>query len=325
MAKKVDWSTIVTSDDLTADAKLLLPLPDGLGLRLNAYSMACYQPIFNELAAVFPPKAICEIGVSKAELSAILLDLAEKNNADLALVDPALAPEGRDWLEKHQSEGRIKLFESESISFLAKDAERFDYFFIDGDHNYQTVRDELRLIDAAKGKSPYIVLLHDVGWPCARRDMYYNKARIEERHPAQPGYLSPFEQEVCEFGIDYKIPVAIQEGGARNGVLTAVEDFIMQSDGAWRYYDVPLFFGLGLLWNTECFDEDKNQAILAIAESLMRWRTLFGTSELNRLMLLMRLQQSGLTWQSQQREIARLGEVIRVLRKKLSDQTAASF
>ena len=47
-----------------------------------------------------------------------------------------------------------------------------DAVIIDGDHNYFTVREELRAVAAAAEELP-LLLFHDVGWPHARRDDYY--------------------------------------------------------------------------------------------------------------------------------------------------------
>ena len=52
---------------------------------------------------------------------------------------------------------------------------------IDGDHNYFTVSEELRLIaERAAGAALPLLLFHDVGWPHARRDDYYAAERIPE-------------------------------------------------------------------------------------------------------------------------------------------------
>ena len=44
--------------------------------------------------------------------------------------------------------------------------------------------------------------------------------------------------------------VASTEGGPRNGVLTAIEDFVAANTGL-RLAIVPAFFGLGVVWSTE--------------------------------------------------------------------------
>jgi hypothetical protein len=50
-------------------------------------------------------------------------------------------------------------------------------------------------------------------------------------------------------GLPYRHPAA-REGGPRNGVLTAIEDFVEARDGL-RLAVVPAFFGLGVVWHTD--------------------------------------------------------------------------
>ena len=40
---------------------------------------------------------------------------------------------------------------------------------------------------------------------------------------------------------------ALEEGGARNGVLTAIEDFVAQYPGEYRFARVHFEFGLGIM------------------------------------------------------------------------------
>ncbi len=65
-----------------------------------------------------------------------------------------------------------------------------DAVIIDGDHNYFTVSEELRLIaERAAGDELPLLLFHDVGWPHARRDDYYDPEPIpaEHRQPIEEG------------------------------------------------------------------------------------------------------------------------------------------
>ena len=49
---------------------------------------------------------------------------------------------------------------------------------IDGDHNYYTVSEELRLIAERARTAPLpLLLFHDVCWPHARRDDYFDARR----------------------------------------------------------------------------------------------------------------------------------------------------
>ena len=75
---------------------------------------------------------------------------------------------------------------------------------IDGDHNYYTVREELRLIDAGAGRGPLPLLaFHDVCWPLARRDTYREPERIppEYRQPlVRRALIAPGEPGIAAAG-----------------------------------------------------------------------------------------------------------------------------
>ena len=93
---------------------------------------------------------------------------------------------------------------------------------LDGDHNYYTVANELRLIAEAAGDAFPFVMFHDVCWPHGRRDDYYAAEQIPEgdRHPVGGGKLVPGDPGVHDHGLEYPRSAA-REGGPRNGVLTA--------------------------------------------------------------------------------------------------------
>jgi hypothetical protein len=59
----------------------------------------------------------------------------------------------------------------------------------------------------------------------------------------------PGEPGIYAEGMPYRWPAA-REGGPRNGVLTAVEDFVARDDGL-RLAVVPAFFGLGVVWHSD--------------------------------------------------------------------------
>src|SRR4029079_5202818 len=105
---------------------------------------------------------------------------------------------------------------------------------------------------AGEGRLP-LVLLHDVSWPHARRDDYFDVNQIPEdfRHPVAGGAGGIFPGEPglrAGGGLPYPRSAAT-EGGPRNGVLTAVEDFVSARSGL-RLAVVPAFFGLGVVWST---------------------------------------------------------------------------
>ena len=162
---------------------------------------------------------------------------------------PSRAPELLALSEAHPE---LELVREPSLEALSR-LPVADAVIIDGDHNYYTVSEELRLIEESAGEATLPLLaLHDVGWPHARRDTYYAPERIppEQRQPlARDAMVAPGEPGVASSGLRYAW-VAEREGGPRNGVLTAIEDFMEEREGL-RLALVPAFFGLGLLWAEE--------------------------------------------------------------------------
>jgi hypothetical protein len=139
---------------------------------------------------------------------------------------------------------------------------------IDGDHNYYTVLRELRLADsvARRDGRPLLAFMHDVGWPCARRDSYYAPDRI----PAEHRQHFSFDMGVT-LGYAGALPGrgfrgmgsfawAVEAGGPGNGVLTAVEDFIteVEQDGTRQmcFANIPAVFGLGVLFDASALWAD---------------------------------------------------------------------
>jgi hypothetical protein len=92
--------------------------------------------------------------------------------------------------------------------------------------------------------------LLDVGWPHGRRDDYFAPEQIpaEQRQPIAPeGCLYPGDPGTRPGALPYHHPAA-REGGARNGVRTAVEDFVAGREQL-RLAIIPTFFGIGLIWD----------------------------------------------------------------------------
>lgn len=128
-----------------------------------------------------------------------------------------------------------------------------DAYVLDGDHNYYTVLNELRLIAKtarATGRAFPPVLVHDIGWPCGRRDHYTDPDAIPApfRHPhSWQMAVIPGDPGVWRQGWHpRRCAIALHEGGNRNGVLAAVEDFLDESP-ILNFYRIPMLCGLGLL------------------------------------------------------------------------------
>jgi hypothetical protein len=199
---------------------------------------------------------IAEIGAEFGGMSQRLADHCAAAGGSLTSIDPAPRAEFVAWAAGCPHVRHLAATSLDAMPGL----NGIDAWMIDGDHNYYTVFNELRLADAASRRDgkPLLAVLHDVAWPCARRDMYYAPETIpaEHRHPYS------FEGGVT-LGNDGVLPGrgmrgmgnfawALRAGGPRNGVLTAIEDFIAEAQSDERlllYAEIPAVFGLGVLFD----------------------------------------------------------------------------
>lgn len=138
---------------------------------------------------------------------------------------------------------------------LTASNESFDCFLIDGDHNWYTVFKELKVIAERDLLAPGgAIFLHDVRWPYARRDMYYDPATIPNEYihaHAKQGIVKGRSELSNDSGHLQGLNNAQHEGGPRNGVLTAVEDFLEETPKRFSFIVSPVEYGLGVLIDTE--------------------------------------------------------------------------
>jgi Methyltransferase domain len=194
-------------------------------------------------------RSVAEVGAYAGDLTGQLLRWAGRTGARVIAVDPSPEPQLVALAEERPG---LELIRETSHDAL-RELELPDAVIIDGDHNYYTVSEELRLIgDKAEGAKLPLLLFHDVGWPHARRDTYFAPEQIPEefRQPiAEPAGLFPGEPGIVEGALLFHYG-AEREGGARNGVLTAIEDFLADREGL-RLATIPVFFGFAVLWHVD--------------------------------------------------------------------------
>ena len=205
------------------------------------------EVLFGCLEAV-AARTVVEVGAFHGKSTRELVAWAGAHDARVVAVDPTPEVELR---ELAAAQPELELIERPSVQALGElDA---DAVILDGDHNYYTLSEELRLIEARHpGASLPLVIAHDIGWPLARRDSYYAPERIppEHRRPiARNTFLLPGDPGVAAGGMPFAC-VAEREGGPANGILTAVEVFISDRPEL-RLAVVPAFFGLGFIWHHE--------------------------------------------------------------------------
>ena len=205
--------------------------------------------------------SVIEVGSYEGEFTQLLLDWAAPRGARVVAVDPMPQPPLERLAEQRDDLDLIRKTSFEALD----DIELTDAIILDGDHNYYTVAGELDRIARAAGEGPLpLIVFHDVGWPHARRDSY---TAIDTLPPeAVPhevvagGGLFPGDGGIRPDGLPLW-HTAATEGGERNGVLTAIEDFMEGREGL-RLVTIPSFFGLGVLWQTSAPYADALEAFL---------------------------------------------------------------
>jgi hypothetical protein len=211
------------------------------------FSLVPFREIVMPLLDAVSPASVVEVGADRGDFTRELLAWAGGDGASVTAIDSEPRLELLRLAEANPELTLIRELSTEALSSLPL----ADALIIDGDHNYHTVSEELRLISGKAGASSAmpLLLIHDIGWPHARRDTYYEPDRVPQanRQPlAHEVMVAPGEPGTASAGILFGAAAA-REGGARNGVLTAVEDFLAASEGL-RLAIVPAFFGLGVLW-----------------------------------------------------------------------------
>jgi hypothetical protein len=229
------------------------------------------------------PERIVEIGSESGGFTLALAGWAREHGATLVSVDPQPAP----VVGAAAAGGEpIEIVTEPSPGALEGIAPAGAYV-VDGDHNFWTVSRELERIFA--GDAAPLVVLHDVAWPWARRDLYYAPERIPDegrREHTDRGGVALDEPGVVAGGFRGRgaYAHAVQEGGERNGVLTAVEAFLEGRDDL-RFARVPCIFGVGFLYPAGAPWADEAAALLAPYDE----SPLLATLERNRVALYLRV------------------------------------
>ncbi|MGR6331185.1 class I SAM-dependent methyltransferase [Sphingomonas sp. XXL09] len=237
---------------------------------LLIHSMSEFSTLILQALQVAGARNIVEIGAEYGGMSVDIAAYVGARDGTLVSIDPAPKPEFRHWAAANP---QVRHIADTSLSALPDLAE-VDAWLIDGDHNWYTVHAELNAIAAIcrRDGRPLLAFLHDVAWPSGRRDMYYAPDTIpaEFRHPysfeggALPGH-SPLVHGGGFRGMG-QFAWATHEGGPRNGVLTAIDDFRARAhaDGhGYAFAVVPAVFGLGVLFTADAPWSDALADLLA--------------------------------------------------------------
>lgn len=166
----------------------------------------------------------------------------------ITTIDPCL---DADLVTKFANSTQIEVKKGLSLEVLPHLNEEFDCILIDGDHNWYTVYNELTVISRKRLlRKGGVIFLHDVSFPWGRRDLYYQPETIPERYRHEIGYQAIVEgsRELSgDVGPFAGCAKAMFEGGERNGVLTAIQDFLKENGGEYRFFRAKVGSGLGII------------------------------------------------------------------------------
>jgi SAM-dependent methyltransferase len=223
----------------------------------------------------------CEIGASLGLGTDRLLTLPD---VSITVIDPCL---DLDLSAKYAHESRVRVCRGLSLDVLPTLDACFDCILVDGDHNWYTVYEELRVIREKQLLKPGgVIFSDDIEWPYGRRDMYYQPEMIPAsyRHQyARRGMLRGRRELSAGSGLNGELCNALLEGGARNGVLTAVEDFLREHRGEYRFFRIQRDTGLGTILNRRSPANDFWFLVMAwksTAYNLLTWPKRFARTRM---------------------------------------------
>jgi cephalosporin hydroxylase/glycosyltransferase involved in cell wall biosynthesis len=196
-------------------------------------------------------KRVLEIGAFRGETTVLLVDLLGADT-ELHVVDPL--PQFDPGEHERRFRGRY-VFHRDTSHNVLPHLPPVDVALIDGDHNWYTVYHELKMLESTAheaGRPLPALVMHDVCWPYGRRDLYYEPEQIPEeyRHPYHRRGMMPRRKRLLDkpgFGINSDLANAEHEGGPRNGVMTALDDFVAEHPQRLRRVVIPVYFGLAVV------------------------------------------------------------------------------
>lgn len=227
-----------------------------------------WEGIIMPLLSVTNSVNIVEIGAEFGTNTLKILAYCKQKNGVLHVIDPVPQFDVDGFRQIYVEAFKMHIgFSLDSLAGI-KD---YDAVLIDGDHNWYTVYNELNIVEKnaeVKGEFP-LVFVHDIAWPYGRRDLYYYPDLIP------PEYRKPYAKKGIELGRSELLESgghnliynnASFEYGDKNGVLTAVEDFLQQTSCRISFFKSMMHNGLGILMS-----EDMSKLFAAELNKLPIW------------------------------------------------------
>lgn len=204
------------------------------------------RPLLHETKARY----LLQIGAYKGEHTQHLLKYCQQVDGMLTIIEPVITPELEAILA---GASHYKLIADKSVVAIPQVDSPVEVVLLNGDLNYYTAYGDLLAIEKLANSMAisFPTVIHkSTYWPYARRDMYYDPNSIpgSARHRAAQIGMTLWSSELREGMINAPFYNARIEGGSKNGVLTAVEDFINGSNEPLHLFTLPINHGLGIIY-----------------------------------------------------------------------------
>jgi hypothetical protein len=192
------------------------------------------------------PEVVVEVGAGAGAHTRRLAKFCDSHEIALHVIDPA------PGFDPSELGGDVVFHQRLSLDALPE-VGPVDIALLDGDHNWYTVNHELKLLQGTSqsvGRPTPLAICHDVCWPYGRRDVYYDPETIpvEYRHRWERAGIVPERSGLqADRGLNPHLANATDDGGPRNGVMTAIEDFVETANEPFEVTVLPVLHGLAVV------------------------------------------------------------------------------
>ena len=284
--------------------------------------IALWDPIMRGVVDTIEANNVLEVGSETGLSTKVLLDYVTARGGHLHSIDPA--PDFDVSTLEHQYPGSVTFHRDLSLNAIPH-LPCVDVALLDGDHNWYTVFHELELLEKLHSGDPLsmpVIFIHDIGWPYGRRDLYYSPHTIPKKHrkPFARKGMGRLKRDLLEHGgLNSTLHNAITEGGANNGVLTAIESYLDETEVEYHFVNLPLYFGLGILVTKARLDDNNAlNAELMRVEGFLAGRKLIELTERFRLKALAQLQQLQIELEDEKKTVSDLKEQLAITKRTSS-------
>ncbi|WP_435921296.1 class I SAM-dependent methyltransferase [Paenibacillus sp. DYY-L-2] len=209
-----------------------------------------WEKVIKPIIITVRPKVIVEVGSFSGFNTFKLLDYCRYTGSRCVVIEPQ--PKYDVPFLKEYYGNAVRLIEKLSLDAMPL-LGVYDMILLDSDPNWYTVYHELRLVEQMclkEGAKFPVTIIHDTGWPYGRRDMYHAPESIPDKflHPYdKKGVMPDFTGLLEQGGFNDHMHHALHEFGPRNGVLTAIEDFLRETELPLKYHELQSNNGLGII------------------------------------------------------------------------------